>query len=150
MCLHADYLEAVADSIGLTRPGVSILELGSGVGFVAMCLAANLPEASSITATEQVAVGAMEWLLCNISKNSHLSLSRLHARVCDWSAFAPEDGSNQGKQGRESVAEQQQENWNQRGHTGGFRERQAPLGGQLTGRKAAGAGVSQSVPPAGH
>lgn len=86
--LHADYLEAVADTIGLTRPGVSILELGSGVGFVSMCLAANLPHASRITATEQAEGGAVEWLLSNISQNSHLNLRHLHVSVCDWNSFA--------------------------------------------------------------
>lgn len=68
-----------------------MLELGAGVGFVSMCLAANLPEASRITATEQASGGATEWLASNMSRNTHLDLSKLHVSVCDWASFAPVD-----------------------------------------------------------
>jgi len=38
----ADYLEASADAIGLSRRGVNVLELGSGTGWMGMVLAHNL------------------------------------------------------------------------------------------------------------
>lgn len=42
-----DYLEATADETGLSRPGVNVLELGSGTGWTGMVLAQNLPNVSS-------------------------------------------------------------------------------------------------------
>ena len=41
-----------ADSLGLTRPGVAILELGSGTGWMGINLAAQLPKAK-VTLSEQ-------------------------------------------------------------------------------------------------
>lgn len=96
--MNADYMEAVADSTELTRPGVSILELGSGVGFVAMCLAANLPKASRVVATEQAEGGAVDWLLSNISRNKHLDLKNLQVCLCDWTHFdTPNKGGSRTK-----------------------------------------------------
>lgn len=82
-----DYLEAQAEQIGLSKPGARILELGSGVGWLGMCLAHNLPQASLVQCTEQEQGGAMEWLRENIERNSHLSLHNLRTAALDWSRY---------------------------------------------------------------
>lgn len=88
---HVDYLEAEASCIGLDRPGVDILELGSGVGWLGMCMAANLLQARSITCTEQASGGAVAWLQQNVAMNNNLNLSRLRCCACDWAWFGPQD-----------------------------------------------------------
>lgn len=80
-------MEAEACLIGLDRVGVDVLELGAGVGWLGMCLAANLRQAHTITCTEQASGGAIDWLRQNVDKNSHLDLSRLRCCVCDWTWF---------------------------------------------------------------
>ena len=57
-----EYFEAVADDIGLSRPGVQIAELGAGTGWLSVALAKNLPNAERIVATEMRAGGALRWL----------------------------------------------------------------------------------------
>lgn len=84
-------MEAEAGCVGLDRPGVDILELGSGVGWLGMCMAANLQHARSITCTEQASDGALAWLQQNVSRNSHLDLAKLRCCVCDWSWFDTAD-----------------------------------------------------------
>lgn len=83
----ADYLEAKAEQIGLNGHGVRILELGSGVGWLGMCLAHNLPQAGIVQCTEQEQGGAVEWLQQNIEQNAHLNLRGLHTAALDWSRF---------------------------------------------------------------
>eukprot|EP00892_Ulva_mutabilis_P000164 jgi/Ulvmu1/10148/UM006_0102.1 len=95
----ADYMEAESRSLGLNRAGIDILELGSGVGWLGMYLAANLHQANTVTCSEQESGGAMEWLHENIDKNAHLDLSKLRCRACDWSWFdsnCPGDTSQAG------------------------------------------------------
>jgi cyclopropane fatty-acyl-phospholipid synthase-like methyltransferase len=50
-----DYLEATGDETGLSKPGVNILELGSGTGWMGMVLAQNLQEAKTVCMTEMEA-----------------------------------------------------------------------------------------------
>ena len=67
-----------------------MLELGSGVGFVGMMMAANLESLSIMLCTEQAQGGALDWLNHNISLNTHLPLHALQTCVCDWSVFEKE------------------------------------------------------------
>lgn len=83
----ADYLEAEAQSLGLDAPGCRILELGSGVGWLSMCLAHNLPHAAIVQCTEQAGGGALQWLQANIARNAHLNLAHLRCAVLDWADF---------------------------------------------------------------
>ena len=41
-----EYFEAVADDIGLSRPGVQIAELGAGTGWLSVCVAIVLAQAA--------------------------------------------------------------------------------------------------------
>ena len=92
----ADYLEGMADTIGLTQHGISILELGSGVGWLGMCLSHNLPRAEEVVCTEQRSGGALQWLRHNIAQNTQLRLRSLRTCHCDWSDFTADAaaGSN--------------------------------------------------------
>lgn len=91
-----EYLEAVADTSELSVPGVRVLELGAGTGWLAMALAKNLPHVKSVCATEMAAGGALRWLRRNIETNESgrtEELTRLWkpgvvtARECDWSLY---------------------------------------------------------------
>lgn len=82
-----DFLEAQGVKLGLTRQGVRILELGSGIGWLGMLLACNLQDAKAVVCTEQAAGGAMDWLNYNIKCNHHLPLARLQTSVCDWRSY---------------------------------------------------------------
>lgn len=95
----ADYLEAEAAPLRLHRPGLRIVELGAGVGWLSLVLAANLPAAARVLATEQAAGHA--WLQANVARNAHLPLTALRTCVCDWSAFAS-SGSGHARDGGSS------------------------------------------------
>ena len=86
-----EYFEAVADDLGLSRPGVQIAELGAGTGWLSVALAKNLPNAERIVATEMRAGGALRWLRRNVRANERAghgeSLRRLTTEECDWSTY---------------------------------------------------------------
>eukprot|EP00899_Mesostigma_viride_P017495 jgi/Mesvir1/25747/Mv01928-RA.1 len=81
------YLEATADAIGMSKPGVRILELGSGTGWLGLMLARNLPQADLVAVSEQPSGRGLAWLRHNVYANQRRLPSRLdHVRVvaCDW------------------------------------------------------------------
>ena len=87
-----EYFEAVADDIGLSRPGAQIVELGAGTGWLSMALAKNLPNAKRVVATEMGAGGALRWLRRNVRANEQTGSVRACMRVltteeCDWSTY---------------------------------------------------------------
>lgn len=91
-----EYFECVADEEGLTRPGVRVLELGAGTGWLAMALARNLPNARSIVPTEMASGGALAWLQRNMCANERdrrdggdglWKPGVLSAVECDWSTY---------------------------------------------------------------
>ena len=67
-----EYFEAVADDIGLSRPGAQIVELGAGTGWLSVALAKNLPNAERVVATEMRAGGALRWLRRNVRANERI------------------------------------------------------------------------------
>ena len=80
-----EYFEAVADDIGLSRPGAQIVELGAGTGWLSVALAKNLPNASLVVATEMRAGGALRWLRRNVRANERIDT--LATEECDWSTY---------------------------------------------------------------
>lgn len=50
----ADYLDAAGPQLGLNAPGVRIVELGAGCGWLGATCARNLPNAGLVCLTEQV------------------------------------------------------------------------------------------------
>ena len=85
-----EYLEAVVDDIGLSRPGVQIVELGAGTGWLSVALAKNLPRAN-VVATEMAAGGALRWLRRNVRANEQMGsgtrICNLATEECDWSTY---------------------------------------------------------------
>ena len=80
-----EYFEAVADDIGLSRPGAQIVELGAGTGWLSVALAKNLPNAERVVATEMRAGGALRWLRRNVRANERIDT--LATEECDWSTY---------------------------------------------------------------
>jgi len=80
-----EYFEAVADDIGLSRPGAQIVELGAGTGWLSVALAKNLPNAERVVATEMRAGGALRWLRRNVCANERIDT--LATEECDWSTY---------------------------------------------------------------
>lgn len=44
----------MSQELGLDKPGVRILELGAGLGYLGLNVARNLPRAAEVCLTEQV------------------------------------------------------------------------------------------------
>ncbi|PNH03406.1 hypothetical protein TSOC_010543 [Tetrabaena socialis] len=79
------YLEETGEALGLLRPGVSVLELGSGLGWLGMSLARNLPDVGLVVMTEQEEGGGVDWLRHNLRLNTRLASSgKLQVVPCDW------------------------------------------------------------------
>ena len=89
----ADYLFAAATEVGLNNPGVRILELGAGCGWLGTTLARNLPHAAAVCLTEQEEGGACDWLQHNVGANRRcgLPLTKVQVKPCDWLQYASED-----------------------------------------------------------
>lgn len=85
----------MAATIGLMQPGVRVLELGAGVGWLGMCLSHNLPLAKAVLCTEQRGGGALQWLRHNIEQNTHLSLQNLCTCHCDWADFGDDQAAGE-------------------------------------------------------
>lgn len=104
----ADYLEAVADDIGLSRPGANVLELGAGTGYLAMVLARNLPSAARVVASEMESGGALEWLRRNLRRNEAppdgapppWRPGLLTAVACDWNVYRGDPPASSGYEPR--------------------------------------------------
>ena len=90
-----DYLEAMEAPLALRRPGLRILELGSGVGYVGVVLARNLPDAGCIATSEQEADGGLAHLQHNLDLNRERFGGRLNPRLCalpcDWTVVLSEN-----------------------------------------------------------
>lgn len=92
----------------IDRGGVRVLELGSGVGWLAFAVALNARDAGAVRATETAVGGALEWLKLNVERNIERAsrdgdafdgvvadkLSRLSCAECDWDAFGGDDESS--------------------------------------------------------
>lgn len=91
----AEYLSAAADQLGLSTPGVHILELGAGTGWLGVTVARNLPAAALVCLTEQPGDG-----LAHLQRNVELNLGQGmpldHVRlvVCDWREIAEMAGDS--------------------------------------------------------
>jgi len=92
-----DFLEAMQGPLGLHRPGLRVLELGSGVGWVGVVLARNLPHAACISVTEQECGGGLAHLRHNLALNRERNAlgtlnPGLQAHACDWTLYGRERG----------------------------------------------------------
>lgn len=85
----ARFLAACAPDLGLDAPGVRVLELGAGCGWLGATLARNCPAAGLVCLTEQEAGGACEWLRHNVELNRarDLPLQAVQVQPCDWLAY---------------------------------------------------------------
>lgn len=95
----AAYLSAAADQLGLGRPGLRLLELGSGTGWLGANVARNMPQAALVVLTEQP--DGLAHLRRNVALNAARGLPLAHARVqsCDWRTYGPEAAGGSGTAG---------------------------------------------------
>lgn len=92
----AAYLSAAAGQLGLQQPGLRVLELGSGTGWLGVNVARNMPAAELVVLTEQP--DGLAHLRRNVALNAAQGLPVGHVRVqsCDWRAYGPEAASDGG------------------------------------------------------
>eukprot|EP01062_Namystynia_karyoxenos_P039490 TRINITY_DN28689_c0_g1_i2.p1 TRINITY_DN28689_c0_g1~~TRINITY_DN28689_c0_g1_i2.p1 ORF type:complete len:243 (+),score=65.60 TRINITY_DN28689_c0_g1_i2:82-810(+) len=87
----ADFLDEMARPLQLFPEGATVLELGSGAGWLGLTVGRNAP-GCRVVLTEQAAGGALDWLRHNIEKGRQqgLPLDGVEAAECDWTqAGAP-------------------------------------------------------------
>ncbi|GIL86535.1 hypothetical protein Vretimale_11600 [Volvox reticuliferus] len=79
------FLEEMGPELGLFRPGLQVLELGAGLGWLGMTLARNLTASKMVVLTEQEEGGGLDWLRHNLALNAHLpGMKVVRAAACDW------------------------------------------------------------------
>ncbi|GIL66118.1 hypothetical protein Vafri_19720 [Volvox africanus] len=79
------FLEEMGHELGLSRPGLKVLELGAGLGWLGMTLARNLTDSKLVVLTEQEEGGGLDWLRHNLALNAHLpGMEVVKAEACDW------------------------------------------------------------------
>jgi predicted nicotinamide N-methyase len=95
----ADYLAAAFAELGLSQPGLRIIELGSGTGWLGATVARNCPSASLVCLTEQE--GGVPWLQHNVELNRQrgLGLANVRVQACDWRHVATGGGGGGGGSG---------------------------------------------------
>ncbi|KAG2483014.1 hypothetical protein HYH03_018094 [Edaphochlamys debaryana] len=94
------YLEAMEAPLGLRRPGLRVLELGAGLGWLGMSLARNLAAAGEVVLTEQEAGGGVAWLRHNIGLNAgRRGLGAVRGEACDWLLFGARGETAGGTEG---------------------------------------------------
>lgn len=95
----AAYLSAAADQLGLTRPGLQLLELGAGTGWLGCTVARNLHPTALVCLTEQA--GGLDWLRHNVQLNRQrgLPLARVQVQACDWLEYAGSGDAQSATQG---------------------------------------------------
>ncbi len=84
----ASYLSAAAEQPGLGRPGLRVLELGAGTGWLGCTVARNLHQTSLVCLTEQA--GGLDWLRHNVHLNRQrgLPLAGVRVQACNWLDYA--------------------------------------------------------------
>lgn len=89
----AAYLSAAAGQLGLERPGLQLLELGAGTGWLGCTVARNLHPTARVCLTEQA--GGLDWLQHNVELNRQrgLPLAGVHVQPCDWLDYAGSGGA---------------------------------------------------------
>ena len=78
------YLETHQAELASCR---TLLELGSGTGWLGMMVALNAPAVERIYLSEMLDGGAFAWLQHNVALNAALSLRAVQAIPCDWAWF---------------------------------------------------------------
>ncbi|GLC46774.1 hypothetical protein PLESTB_001660700 [Pleodorina starrii] len=90
--------------LGLNRPGLRVLELGAGLGWLGMTVARNLPAAAVVVLTEQEEGGGLAWLRHNLALNAHLpGMGVVRAEPCDWRSVAGRIEQQQQQHGQVQV-----------------------------------------------
>ncbi|GAX81326.1 hypothetical protein CEUSTIGMA_g8757.t1 [Chlamydomonas eustigma] len=83
----AEFLESELDKLNIGRPGISLIELGAGCGWLGVTLARNVASIASICLTEQENGGGVSWLDHNVALNRSLpGVDKIHVRPLDWDA----------------------------------------------------------------
>lgn len=85
----AEFLERESSSLGMTSMGTTVLELGSGVGWLGITIARNLPDLACMLMTEQEHGEGVSWLLHNLEINQQMpNVARsVSVAPCDWEIF---------------------------------------------------------------
>ena len=85
----AEFLESESPMLGLDRMGVTVLELGAGVGWLGITMARNLPGLACMLLTEQEQGGGVTWLRHNVEINHDTpNVARsVFVAPCDWGVF---------------------------------------------------------------
>ncbi|KAL4433839.1 hypothetical protein ABPG75_000280 [Micractinium tetrahymenae] len=84
----AAYLSAAAEHLSMERPGLRLLELGAGTGWLGCTVARNLHPSALVCLTEQA--GGLGWLHHNVELNRQrgLPLGGVQVQSCDWLDYA--------------------------------------------------------------
>ena len=92
----AEYLAAATVELDLSHPGLRIIELGSGTGWLGATVARNCPSAALVCLTEQEE--GVPWLQHNIELNRQrgLGLANVRVQACDWRHVAAAGGGGSG------------------------------------------------------